>query len=359
MNTQNIPENNPVVEDEISLKEIIKEIRSWKDLFIKNIKKVFLVGLIGGSIGFAYAYFSKPLYTAKLTFVMRADANSSAISGLAGLSSLIGAGTSASSVSSLDRITELLGSERIVGEALLTEVNINGINDLLINHYVNIKKLKDEWAKDTLLSKVQFIGKIDLSDLNRAQRSAIKIISSQIAGQKGMLSKSFDKKSGIMSIVVADHNEQIAIVFSKTIYDILVKFYTAEAVSSISAKVDILQQKVDSIQYALNSTQRASAVSSDQGLGLILQQDRIDQKKLGLKESVLTVMYGEALKNLEQLNFILATTSPSFSIIDEPYSPIKPVKKSKIIFAIGFSILFSFLYFAFLLGKIKFSNLFY
>jgi uncharacterized protein involved in exopolysaccharide biosynthesis len=357
MITQNTPENNQVVEDEISLKDIIKEIRSWKDLFVKNFKKIFIVGLIGGIIGFAYAYFSKPLYTAKLTFVMRADANSTAISGLAGLSSLIGVGTSASSVSSLDRITELLGSERIVGEALLTEVNINGRNDLLINHYVNIKKLKDEWAKDTLLSKVQFKGKIDLSDLNRPQRSAIKIISSQIAGQKGMLSKSFDKKSGIMSINVVDQNEHLAIVISRTIYDILVKFYTAEAVSSISAKVDILQQKVDSIQYALNSTQRASAVSSDQGLGLLLQQDRIDQKKLGLKESVLTVMYGEALKNLEQLNFVLATTSPSFSVIDQPYSPIKPAKKSMVIFTLGFSILFGVLFFAFMLVKVKFSKL--
>jgi uncharacterized protein involved in exopolysaccharide biosynthesis len=357
MITQNTPENNQVVEDEISLKDIIKEIRSWKDLFVKNFKKIFIVGLIGGIIGFAYAYFSKPLYTAKLTFVMRADANSTAISGLAGLSSLIGVGTSASSVSSLDRITELLGSERIVGEALLTEVNINGRNDLLINHYVNIKKLKDEWAKDTLLSKVQFKGKIDLSDLNRPQRSAIKIISSQIAGQKGILSKSFDKKSGIVSVNVVDQNEHLAIVISRTIYDILVKFYTAEAVSSISAKVDILQQKVDSIQYALNSTQRASAVSSDQGLGLLLQQDRIDQKKLGLKESVLTVMYGEALKNLEQLNFILATTSPSFSVIDQPYSPIKPAKKSKVIFTLGFSILFGFLFFAVMLVKLKFSKL--
>jgi uncharacterized protein involved in exopolysaccharide biosynthesis len=354
MTTQNIVENNPVVEDEISLKDIIKEISSWKDLFVKNFKKIFVVGLIGGLIGFAYAYFSKPIYTAKLTFVMRADANSSAISGLAGLSSLIGVGTSASSVSSLDRIIELLGSERIVGEALLTDVNINGSNDLLVNHYINIKKLTEDWKSDTLLSKAKFKTKLELNELDKAQRSAIKVVSAQIAGQEGMLTKSFDKKSGIMSINVVDQNELLAIVISKTIYDILVKFYTAEAVSSISAKVDILQQKVDSIQYALNSTQRASAVSSDQGLGLLLQQDRIDQKKLGLKESVLTVMYGEALKNLEQLNFILATTSPSFSLIDQPYSPIKPIQKSKLIFAIGFSILFVFLFFAFMLVKVKF-----
>jgi hypothetical protein len=357
MTTQNIPENNQLVEDEISLKDIIKEILSWKDLFVKNFKKIFLVGLIGGLIGFAYAYFSKPIYTAKLTFVMRADANSSAISGLAGLSSLLGAGTSAASSSPLDRIVELLGSDRIVGEALLTEVSLAGKNDLLVNHFISAKKLNEKWTRDTLLSKVQFFKGNNLDHLNLYQRSAVKVIANQIAGQKGMLSKSFDKKSGVMNIFVEDENEHLSILIAKTVYDILVKFYTNEAVSSIASKVDILQQKVDSIQYALNSTQRAAAVSSDQGLGLLLQQDRIDQKKLGLKESVLTVMYGEALKNLEQLNFILATTSPSFSIIDQPYSPIKPSKKSKIFFGVGFFFLFGFLHFAFLIAKIKFSKL--
>jgi hypothetical protein len=350
MTTQNTPENNQLVEDEISLKDIIKEIRSWKDLFIKNFKKIFLVGLIGGLIGFAYAYFSKPIYTAKLTFVMRADAGSAAASSLSGLTSLLGVGASAAPT---DRIMELLGSERIIGEALLSPVSIYGKRDLLINHFIGIKNLKKNWVDDTLLSKVQFKIGDEFEDLNKGQRVVIKSITGQIAGSKGIISKSFDKKSGVMTISAIDLDEQLAIEIPKIIYTVLVNFYTDESVSAISSKVKILQQKVDSIQYALNSTQRASAVSSDQGLGLLLQQDRIDQKKLGLKESVLTVMYGEALKNLEQLNFILATTSPSFSVIDKPYYPIKPVKKSKLIFSLSFSILFGFLFFAFILIKLK------
>jgi hypothetical protein len=354
MTTQNITENNPVVEDEISLKDIIREIRSWKDLFVKNIKKIFVVGLIGGLIGFAYAYFSKPLYTAKLTFVMRADAGSAAASSLSGLTSLLGVGASAAPT---DRIMELLGSERIIGEALLSLVSIYGKKDLLINHFIEIKKLKKNWVDDTLLSKVQFKIGDEFEDLNEGQRVVIKSITGQIAGSKGIISKSFDKKSGVMTITAVDIDEKLSIEIPKIIYRVLVDFYTDESVSAISSKVNILQQKVDSIQFALNSTQRASAVSSDQGLGLLLQQDRIDQKKLGLKESVLTLMYGEALKNLEQLSFILATTSPSFSVIDQPYSPIKPAKKSKVIFTFGFSILFGFLLFAFTIVKVKFSKL--
>jgi hypothetical protein len=82
-------------------------------------------------------------------------------------------------------------------------------------------------------------------------------------------------------------------------------------------------------------------------LGLLLQQDMVDQKRLGLTEGVLTIMYGEAQKNLQQLELILATTSPSFNIIDQPYSPIQPIGKSKVVFGlIGFvlSAMFTFIF---------------
>ncbi len=314
-------------EDELRLKDVIKELKRWKAIFIENRNKILLFSLLGGILGFAYAFFSKPVYTAKLTFVMRADAGISAASGLAGLSSLLGGGTSAASTNPLDRIVELLGSDRIVGEALLTPAEISGKNDLLVNHYINIKQLRKDWEDDTLLIKANYNLGDEYQKLDKAQRKAIKEVTFLIAGEEGTLKKGFDKKSGIITVTVSEKHEQLAIVISEKVYEKLVEFYTNESVASLQSKVSILQAKVDSIQYALNSTQKAAAVSSDQGLGLILQQDRVDQKRLGLKENVLTLMYGEALKNLEQLNFLLSTTSPSFNIIDQPYSPIKPLKK--------------------------------
>jgi uncharacterized protein involved in exopolysaccharide biosynthesis len=67
-------------------------------------------------------------------------------------------------------------------------------------------------------------------------------------------------------------------------------------------------------------------------------------------------MYAEVQKNLETLKYIEASSMPSFSIIDSPYSPIKPLKKSKIFFGVGFFFLLAFLYFTFLIGKIKLSK---
>ena len=334
-------------EDELSLKDIVKKIQTGKKLFFKHFKRIAVFSVLGGLLGFGYAFFSKPLYTAKLSFVMRSDATNAAASGLAGLSSLLGSGTSAASTSPLDRIIELIGSDQIVGKALLTEGSVEGKRDLMINHFIRIADLTTSWNKDTSLATLKFNIGDEYNKLNFAQRKAIKAISAMLAGPKGMLSKSFDKKSGIMQMSVVYTHEELSIQLNKAIYNELIHFYINESVAPLASKVAILQTKVDSIQGVLNYTQNMSALKNDQGLGLLLQQDKVVQKRLGIKETMLTMTYGESLKNLEQLKYILATTSPSFNIIDQPYAPIKPVEKSKIKFGlVGFLLsgIFSFIF---------------
>jgi hypothetical protein len=340
--------NEPIdQQDELSLKDIVAKLSSLKKLFFQKIKIILGIAFLGGLLGIGFAFLTKPTYTAKLTFVMRADANGSAISGLAGLSSLLGSGTSAASASPLDRIIELLGSEQIIGKALLKTGVVEGKQDLYANHLIRIAELSSKWEKDTVLARAKFDGNLTFDQLNYPQRKAIKILTSILVGPKGILQKSFDKKSGVISTYVMYTHEELAIHLIRAVYNELVIFYTSESISSIANKVEVVKQKVDSIQGALNYTQQTSAVKSDQGLGLLLQQDRVVQKRLGLKEGVLTIMYGEAQKNLQQLEFILATTSPSFNIIDQPYSPIQAKRKSKVVFGlIGFflSAMFTFIF---------------
>ena len=344
-------------QDELTLKDIVAKIAELKKLFFQKIKIILGIAFLGGLLGIGYAFLTKPTYTAKLTFVMRADANSSAISGLAGLSSLLGSGTSAASASPLDRIIELLGSEQIIGKALLKTGVVEGKQDLYVNHLIRIAELSSKWQKDTVLASAKFDGNLTFDQLNYPQRKAIKIMTSMLVGPKGILQKSFDKKSGVFSISVVYTHEELAIHITKAVYNELVTFYTNESVSSIANKVEVVRRKVDSIQGALNYTQQTSAVKSDQGLGLLLQQDRVDQKRLGLKEGVLTIMYGEAQKNLQQLELILATTSPSFNIIDQPYSPIKPIGKSKVVFGLIGFVLSAMFTFIFIWGRIWFKTL--
>ena len=170
------------------------------------------------------------------------------------------------------------------------------------------------------------------------------------------MTKGFDKKSGVIKFAVTHANEELSIALTNAIYNRIVDFYSKESMSTITPKLEVLQNKVDSIKNALGYTQSASAKLMDQGLGILLQQDRVQQKNLSIKENILILMYGEAQKNLEQLSFLQATTSTSFSIIDQPYSPITPKGKSKMLFTLAGSILLGFFSFGFLLARSWFES---
>lgn len=350
-----------IEETEFGIKDLVRILNTGKQVFIKNIFKILFAGIIGGAIGFTYAYISVPVYNAQLKFVMRSDPASGLSSGLAGLSSILGSGTGAGGIGSgLERVIELIGSDRIIGNAILQEVEVNGKKDLLVNHYIYLQNYKKIWEKDSVLRNVVFTQSIGFGNLDFPQRKAIKIIIGSLIGKDNtskVIAKSFDKKSGVVTLSVTYKNEDFSIALTNAIYKEVIEFYSDQSLAATSNNVQVLTQKADSIRRELDATRRAFAKNSDQALGLLLQEDKIENKTLSFKENMLSLMYAEVQKNLETLRYIEASSIPSFSIIDQPYSPIKPAKKSKIFFGLSAFLIFGIIYFAFLIGKIKISNI--
>jgi uncharacterized protein involved in exopolysaccharide biosynthesis len=359
MNTSDIQQ--PFQEEEaFGIKDLIRVLKTFKEVFVKNLIKILFAGIIGGAIGFIYAYLDTPKYNAQLKFVMRSDPTNLG-AGLSSLSSLLGSGTSPGGAGSgLERVIELIGSDRIIGNAILNESEVNGKKDLLINHYIQLQEYRKKWKKDSLISKVQYPAGILFSKLDFPQRKAIKIIIGSMIGKNNdskLIAKSFDKKSGVVSLGVTYKNEDFAIQLTNSIYQEVIEFYSDQSLATTSNNVQVLTQKADSIRRELDATRRAFAKNSDQALGLLLQEDKVENKSLSFKENILSLMYAEVQKNLETLKFLEASSMPSFSVIDQPYSPIKPVKKSKIFFGAGFFFLFALFYFSLLIGKIEFSKM--
>jgi hypothetical protein len=334
----------PFQEEEFGIKDLIRILKTWKEVFVKNIFKILFAGIIGGAIGFAYAYLDIPKYNAQLKFVMRSDPGSGLSSGLAGLSSILGSGTGpGGSGSGLERVIELIGSDRIIGNAILTEAEVNGKQDLLVNHYISLQGYRKQWEKDSVLNKVNYPNGIEFANLNFPQRKAIKMIIGSLIGKDNsskLIGKSFDKKSGVVTLAVTYKNEDFSIVLTNAIYKEVIEFYSDQSLAATSNNVQVLNQKADSIRRELDATRRAFARNSDQALGLLLQEDKVENKSLSFKENMLSLMYAEVQKNLETLKYIEASSMPSFSIIDQPYSPIRPQMKNKLIFTV-YGLLFS------------------
>lgn len=325
-----VEKNNIKESDGLNLNDILTEIRLWVRLIKRNFKLFILIGIIGGGLGVLYATLHVPTYRANLRFMMRSDASGFA-SQLSSLNSLLGTGTGPTGTP-IDRIMELIGTERVVANALLSKATIDNKEDLLINHYLRLNKLTEKWQKDTLLSKVSFSDTDQFGNFNFTQRKAFRIIYGAMVGKNmtnGILGKSLEKKSAMITVSATHFNEDFSIFMANALYKELVNFYANEAVASTKRNVQILTMKADSIKQELDNTRSAFAQNTDKTLGILLLQNKVENKNLSVRENMLTLMYGEIQKNLETLRFIEQSSAPSFSTIDIPYSPIDPNRKSR------------------------------
>ena len=352
------PKEIQIKDDEISLKDIIKNIQTWFTLLRKNIILISLIGLLGASAGFFLTYFSKPVYKAELRFVVKSEGSGSDLSGmLGGLGSVLGGGSVGSP---LERTIEIASSDRIVGSALLSEVQIAGKKEVLSNSLFRLNKHNKLWEKDTVLMNVQFsLADTSIEQMTFAKRKAIKTLESLLIPKTGdgIISKSFDKKSGVVTLAATHSNEEFSIILAKEVFNKLRDFYVEQMTTSAANNVQILQKKVDSIKFELAKVQASYARTTDQSFGLLFQEDKVELKKLAVREQMLMAMYAEAQKNLETFKFMNDSAIPSLTVIDMPYSPLKKIQKSKILYTAGGFFLGCFFTFFFIAFRRWYKNL--
>ena len=314
---------------------------------MKNLLWLVFSFIFGGGLGFLYAHLSKPEYIAKTRFMLKNEGVGSLFGGqMSSLTGLLGGGQMGTP---LERTAEVIASDRIVGRSLLRTMKISDSIDLVINHFIRLSKVRKAWEKDTVLKNVLFsLEDNEIEKLSIPQRKAFKYVKNLLIPENklGVVRKSFDKKSGVLTVTCVHSNESFAIGISHVIYDELSRFFVEQMTYNSSNNAEVMRRKLDSIQRQLNYVRREYAQQTDQSLGLLLQQDKVDIKSLSVKEQILTVAYAEALKNYETFQFMNSAAMPSLTLIDYPYSPIKPLKKSRILytflFGLGFMITFLF-----------------
>jgi hypothetical protein len=336
--------------DEIEI-DLFAELQLFKQLIRKNWLWISLLSILGAGAGYYYASIQKPQYSAKYTFSVKLS-EMSGVSAMSGLASLIGGGSGGADPYA--KIIALAGSEKIVGKALYNVAEVGGKKEMLINHFIQLEGLQQQWSKDSTLQKVKFKPILySIERLSYGERKALFAILGQIVGEedaiaKGVLSREYDKKTGLINLTVTHWDEEFSIALSRSIYQELIDFYTYDSFDNMSLNVRNVKNKVDSIRNALYATQMAAAKKSDQALGLIMREDQVEQKSLNIKEQMLIAMLGEAQKNYETLSMMQRSSKPDFTLIREPFSPLTPKLKSKILFSIGPLFLIAFGSIAFL-----------
>ncbi|MDQ3142558.1 MAG: hypothetical protein M3Q56_09975 [Bacteroidota bacterium] len=308
--------------DEISFKEILQVIRNGTNELKRNIR-VLLYFFIPVLSYFLYkSITSSPQYISKTTFMLN-DSDQSAGS-LPSILGQFGFSMNRQEIS-LNKIIEIAKSRKIAEEVFFTRIKINDVSDYLANFLIDEYLKQNKWfpkqffynsdplrsfhfTKDTL-------AKFSLEE-NKALRTLHKIFMHD-------LETGFNDKTGIMEMTVTNTNEQISYELALNLFKKLSGFYVDKVIEKQRETHNNLQRKVDSLRVLIHKKDYTLADFQDSYRNTWLQQDVVPRAQTDRDIRIFSVLYAEALKNLEVASFALLNQTPFIQALDLPMMPLE------------------------------------
>ncbi|HQX45510.1 MAG: hypothetical protein KA251_05290 [Saprospiraceae bacterium] len=312
--------------------------------YLKEFKRsvpLFLWVLIPVAVYFGYRQFNnKPQFTAKVSFMLN-----EAEAGQSGLTSILGQfGLSAPGQKlSLQKIIEIAKTRRIAETFFFSKTVVNGKDDYLANHLIDAFKSEGEWfsipfwEKSDSLSDLRY-KRSEISLFDHQERMALKRLHFLFLKR---LETSFNEKTGIMELSIRLPVEDLSYQLCYSLYDQLSKFYIDKTIEKQQDTYDRLQHKVDSLRNLIHRKDYNLAGIKDSYRNTFLNEDLVPQTQVDRDIRMFSILYGEALKNLELASFTLQNKTPFIQALDLPMKPLE-VKKENLFLNVIKTVLISF-----------------
>ena len=342
-------ENTELISDEVSIKDLLIKAKDVMAFIKTKWLWLLILGVLGSGIGFFYAKFQKPKYTAKLTFAF--VEGDSKVAGLGSLASSLGVdiGGGSAGVFSGDNLIELMKSSLLIEKTLLSQIKVNNKPQLLIMRYIDFNKPKNPKPLKPGDRAAVTYQSDDRSSFSLEQDSFLALVSKKIIKTNLLVSK-VDKKLSIVNVSFTGEDQVFAKSFTQILTQNVTDFYIETKTGQMRRNVDKMEHKLDSVKTALSAAMYGAAAAVDQNQYLVRGIGKVPQVRKQLEIQVLSTMYGEMLKNLELSKTILAKEQPIIQLIDEPRFPLEKKKTSRMLAAVagGFvAVLLAVLFFIF------------
>lgn len=327
--------SNGYQDDEITLKELILKVKEYYAEVKRKwwVLVLFCIPFLSWQL---YKAFTTPItYKASLTFMV----DDEKAAGMGGIGAILGNFGLGDSKSNLDKVLALSKSMHIISNALFEKSKIDGKVDYLANHLILCENLHQTiWSNAPNSNKPIFLQEFifsndSISSFSRQENAALKSLYEYLIGgekSKGVFSSEFDKKSGILTLTVFTQSEELTIELLKVIYDKLGSYFISSSIERGQITHKILQEKADSIKSLLNGTEYQAARFKDMNNMLLRNTDQLPLERHARNKALYSLMYAEAIKNLELADFSLKSNTPFIQLLDEPIPPIEGIKHSKL-----------------------------
>lgn len=325
--------NNQISENEIGIKEIAIQIKDWFAYLLLKWKIIFFVGLIGAFGGLAYSYFSKPVYTASLSFAIEDQQQGSGLSGALGLASQFGfdVGGSGGGMFVGANLIELLKSRRMVEQTLLTPILIDGKTISFAELYIQNQHWRDKWITIESLKNIQFPYNANRANFSRVQDSILGAIYQNLSKSNLNVAQK-DVKIDIITIELRSNEENFAKYFTEALANEVSDFYILTKSKKARINMDILEKQTDSVRRELNGAITGVALANDNTFGLnpALNVRRTPSARRQVDVQANTAILTELIKQTELAKVSVRKETPLIQIIDTPIFPLKKEKLGKL-----------------------------
>jgi uncharacterized protein involved in exopolysaccharide biosynthesis len=348
----------PSVKNEIYMKDVFFKINSGFKHIKAKWRVLVIASILGGLVGLLFSLFQQTTYTAVCTFVLEDASGSGGLSQYASLAGLAGInlGGTGGGVFEGDNIIELYKSRTMIEKALLSEININGKKESLIERYINYNKLRDKWKGKKEDYNIKFGG--DPEKFDRKQDSIITNLW-DLFNKKVLIVTKPDKKLSIINVNVISNDELFAKEFTNKLVETVNKFYLETKTQKNYQNVKILQHQADSIKNILNLSINGVASANDAipNANPLMSALKVPSQRKQIDVQATSAIYGEIIKNLELGKITLRQESPLIQVIDRPKLPLAVKTPSKLIFTIVGCFVFLLITTGFLFFKKYYSEL--
>jgi hypothetical protein len=314
-----------ILDDKITLKEVIVNFRGWISFFLGKWKIFSLAILIGIVLGALVSIFKKPVYHAETTFVLE-ESDMGGMGQVSGIASLLGINlgsmTGPSGIFQGENIMELYRSDNMLGKTLLSPFDDKS---LLINKYIEFNELDRKWNSKVDMAKLDF--SIPRENFSVTQDSVVKEISKLIR-EKHLSVEKPNRKLSIIYVTVSAKDEQFAKVFNESMVERVNNFYLETKTKKTAENLSILQSQADSVRAVLDQNLMEFANMADRipFPNSLVQSATVDSRRKQVDIQAATAVFAEITKNLEIAKVNHRNNSPLIQIIDAPRYPLKSTR---------------------------------
>ncbi|WP_316849741.1 Wzz/FepE/Etk N-terminal domain-containing protein [Pedobacter agri] len=324
--------------DELSLKDLILMLIKWWKYILSKWIIILVFGLLGGVLGFWYAFNKKPIYTATTTFVLEDEKAGGGLGNLAGLASMAGVDVgSGGGIFQGDNILELYRSRKMLQQTLLTTIKVDGKDQSLLERYIQFNDLHKGWAERPELMNLQFkADSLEEGNLylkpNRLRDSLLTVIVGDISKNYLTVAKP-DKKLSVIKVDVKAKDEFFAKAFNEAIVRTVNDFYLQTKTKKSLQNVQIMQRKTDSVRAVMNGAIYSAVAVADAtpNLNPTRQVQRVaPAQRAQFSAETNKAILGSLVQNLEMSKLTLMKETPLLEVIDQPVYPLQKEKFGKL-----------------------------